>query len=255
MIFQQDFTADFATITAGLAPDYSGPPYAFSRFADGESAIIHGREHLAKSDGWHWPAGKKSLLTTTLRDSLACCLPGWNVGITAEAHHPAEHGELLKRIRVPLSQVTFAEIFIFGNHGKFLSLDFMQSNCTFAGPSNLCGKFKIPPDAMATDWLWHDFTRKLIEEATGPILLAAGPLANAIIYDYWRWTEPPGERHKRRVILDVGSAIAHLMHGRNIRRWQRDDHPQASWRPGWKALRAADGEASEKALTVSAGGA
>lgn len=241
---RQDFDADFSALTAGLAPAYSGPPYALARFADGESAIIHSREHAAKSDGWHWPAGKRSLLTSTLRDSLACCLPGWHVGITAEEHHPDCHAELLARVRVPLAQVTLAEIFIFANHSRFLSLDL--SHCHIVGPSSKCGKFQIPTDAMATDWLWHDFTRFLIREATGPILVAAGPLANAIIYDYWRWTEPAGERRKRRVILDVGSAVGHLMHRRRIRQWQKADSPLSHWRPAWRV-------AAE--LTVSTEGA
>lgn len=229
MILRQSFDDDFEPLVAGLRPGYSGPPYAFARYADGEAAIMFGRPHAAKSDGWAWPAGKRSLLTDTLWAGFLSSLPGWHVGITAEEHHPADHAALLSRVQVPMSQVTLAEIFIFGNHERFRGLDL--SGCHIVGPG---GDFPIPRDAMATDWLWHDFTRELIERATRPILVAAGPLANAIIYDYWRWTEPARERGKRQVILDVGSAAAHLLHRRRIRAWQRPGDPRADWRPKWK---------------------
>jgi hypothetical protein len=248
-LLSQDFDADLTAITVGLSRDYKGPPYAFSRWADGEWAVAFGKYHYAQSDGWQWKDGHRNLLSDCLLDSLAYCDPGWYVGITCEPHHPQIHADLLKYVNVPPEQLTFAEVFIFANYWRWAQIDI--AGCLTVGPG---GDFNVPDNGVETGWLWHDLAEEMIEEAGGPILVAAGPLSNAIIYEYWRRSA-----HRpacRQVILDVGSALRLTKRSRAApgpyrvvgdrlvrvrgrrssitREYQRMERPAAKWRPGWK---------------------
>jgi hypothetical protein len=240
--FQQSFRTDFEAVVAGLLPGYGGPPYAFARWADGEAAIAFGREHAAKSDGWSWPAGKRTLLSESLIDALAYDAEGWHVGITAEEHHAGEHAELLRYVAVPPERVTFAEIFIFANFARWQQLDLSHCLAVGCGPD---ADFRIPADAIGEDWLWHGLADELIEagaQQRRPILVAAGPVANVLIYEYWRRS---ARRAKdRQVILDVGSVLAERMQGRRTRVYHRANAWQARWEPKWKVLRTAPEQAA-----------
>jgi hypothetical protein len=228
LILQQDFTADFAALTAGLRPGYSGPPYAFVRYADGEAAILFGRRHRARSDGWRVSHRNCSSFRGPLFGALCCTLPGWYVGITAEEHHPKIHEELLQWVKLPLSQVTFAEIFIFANYREF-QRSFAPEEYWIAAPAH-CNTH-VPPDAVETEWDYRPAVDDLIERADRPILVAAGPVANAIIWDYWQ--RCPDSR--KQVILDAGSAIGLWVHRRYTRTFQRPGSVgYRDWRPKWK---------------------
>jgi hypothetical protein len=241
MILEQDFSRDFDLLTAGLHPGYSGPPYSLARFADGEAGIMRGRGHVAKSDGWEYPSGPcwetcggADALPRKLVDSLACDLLGYHVGLTAEEHHPDDHNFLEdfcdEFSGPPASRRTFAEIFLFDNWPKFRELDL--SHCFVVGPE---GDYSIPRDSVAS-YGWREIAsgvvKHLVSHVRQPILIAAGPLANAIIHEYWQ--RACGEKWCQ-VILDVGSAISHILHpGRRIRAFQRPSDPRANWRPRWK---------------------
>jgi hypothetical protein len=220
VLLTQSFDSDFKTLTDALSPHYNGSAFAFSRYADGEAAIIFGREHKAKSDGWHW-TGAKSDLPERLLDSLHCDLFGWHVGITCEDHHRLDHHALLKEVRTPF--VTFAEIFIFANYQRFCRLDL--SHCLTIG---FKGEIKTPktPDDPAWAKTIDDLV-PFMAECNRPMLVSAGPWACVLIHEYWKRCP----KQLRRVVLDVGSA---LNTGRRTRTYQKPSSGLNSWVPRWK---------------------
>lgn len=226
MELTQDFDADFTTITAGLAPGYSGEPYAFIRFADGETAIMRGWGHEARSDGWEWPAGKSHghwlATNAALYESLMADLDDLYLGITAHEHHPECHFWLMENSACSWDKMTFAELFIFANFGRFAALDL--ADCDIVGPH---GNIAVPTDAVMTGWDHRRIVDFLLNcQGNNPILVSAGPMANIIIHDYW--TRCPDAR--KRVILDVGSALDGKL-GRRTRQYQHANHPQRTWKP------------------------
>lgn len=228
MILTQHFSTDFDLLTAGLRKGYRGEPYAFVRFGDGEYAIMRGQRHVAKSDGWIAPAGDGKpnhwrLLGGRLVSCLWESLPGFCMGITAHEHHPDCFDWLIANSMAAVDKTTYAEIFIFANYQRFLAIDL--SDCILVGPN--CGLFDIPRDAVMTGWDHRSTVDLLIKHAGAPILVAAGPMANIIIHDYWLRCPP----ERKRVILDVGSAISSLIHGRRTRSYHKTGHPQRSWTP------------------------
>lgn len=227
MILTQDFDSDFDTITAGLLPNYSGEPYAFIRFADGETNIMRGRGHRAKSDGWEIRASDESLphirdVANELHNALWDDSHGIYLGITAHEHHPDCHNWLMEEMIRSWEQITFAELFIFANSERFTTLDL--ADCDIVGPH---GNISVPADAVMTGWDHRRLVDFLLNcQGNNPVLVSAGPMANIIISDYWR--RCPDNR--KRVILDVGSALDGKQ-GRRTRQYHRPDHPQRTWKP------------------------
>ena len=220
---RKDFDADFDALTQGLLPGYSGPPYAFARYADGEAAILRGESHRAKSDGWRVNGRSIPAIQSRLRGSLECELEGWRVGVTADSHHPQDHEFLLGMAGARDQDITFAEIFVFANWKRFKSLDL--SACRFIGAgaeSQGARGFAIPPDAVEQDGFDTSAAVDWMVAGSGPILLAAGPIAKIIAWDYWKATAGGGVR--RDVCVDVGSAVSPMLRGRRTRRY----HSQAS---------------------------
>lgn len=228
----QDFEADFATITKGLAVDYSGPPYAFVRFADGEAAILRDSPHVAKSDGW-----KITRPMPTLREglelALACELPGWCVGITAESHHEDDHAFLLEMAAVSSHRITMAELFIFANWDAFRRINTEHCRIVGAGADIVGSRgFHLPPDAVEDDKFDLEPAIEWMIDGQGPILLAAGPLAKVLAYEYWWTTTHLGIR--REVCLDVGSAISPQLRGKKTRQYHSSSHATRRTVPQWK---------------------
>lgn len=230
----------------------SGPPFAFVRFGDGEDAIIRGRYHLAKSDGWKWPQGglgADSRLPELLHSSLVerCGDPDWFWGISAAKHHPKSHEFYSMELRLrkaDFGRVTFAEIFNFSNYSRFhrwmkhhggLSRD----KYAICGPESGV-TYQVPFDAMKrlagnAGELSADLTERIAEEmivdsfagSRLPIFVAAGPLANLIVHHYWKNCNPK----YRRTIIDVGSVIAEFLHGRRNRVHQNPKCSKHLWQP------------------------
>lgn len=132
--FSQDFYADFDVAMAGLSPSYSGQPYAFVRYGDGEAAIMRQIAHRAKSDGWRWD-GQEHPLRQRLIDSLACRLPGYCIGVSAYNHHPYAHEWYLEQlVDLPPERLTLASLFIFANYERFQDVTTNLANfCVVSG--------------------------------------------------------------------------------------------------------------------------
>jgi len=207
----RNFVTDFDVMVRGLARKYDGPPYSFSRFGDGELAVINGSRYAAHADRWYvegWTKWRRPLL-----DALAYVEHQWHVGLTARDHDADVHNELMALCWSPRERVTFAELFIFGNYQRFAALDL--SSCCIVSHCN--GHVTIPAQAIMQDWDHRYVVDYLIANVRQPILVAAGPLAAVIIHDYWQRAD-----NKRQVILDVGSAIDPQTRNRNTRRYHKE---------------------------------
>lgn len=224
-ICRQDFDADFDAITAGLRRGYSGPPYALVRFGDGEAAIMLGDPHTAKSDGWEFRGGI-NLMAPALLEAARCSLPGYYIGITAEEHHPCQHRYLRETVVTSEERITFAELFIFANYERWQLLP--KRPHIKVGPFN-CDHC-VPWDAVMAGWDHRPLVDHLIARADAPILVAAGPIANILIHDYWLRCPP----ERKQVILDVGSAMDEKIKGRRTRRYQSPRSDKRQWRPKFR---------------------
>lgn len=226
MLMTRDYEHDFDSLIETLSPSYSGSPLAFSRFADGEAAIIFGGSHSAKSDGWEWHGGRRSELPQRLKDALQYAELGYHLGITAEEHHPRDHKRLLNEVKLGLSFITYAEIFIFANYQRFQRMT-LDHCCTIGGT----GEVRTPktPDDVA----WNKTIDELVPfmvECSRPMLVSAGPWACVLIHEYWKRCP----KNMRRVVLDVGSAMDEKHRGRKTRRYQKPGNGLQSWRPKWE---------------------
>jgi hypothetical protein len=230
MKFNRDYTTDFDQIVAGLLPDYSGAPYAFARFADGELGLMTGRPHRAKSDHWIFSGGF-SPLAEPLRQSLGCVIPGWHVGISCPCHQADDHREFRRLMgnfrlpHLPPDRVTFATIFVGQNYYRFrdLNLDFGRL-CVVAHANASGPQFTLPQSGIEPAWLgWDAIVDELLKVGSDgerrPIIVAGGPLSNIIIHQYWlRMADRNFEG--AQVIVDIGSAADKILRGRRSRRYQ-----------------------------------
>ncbi len=232
--FTKNFATDFDLLAAGLCPDPQNPPlpFAFARYGDGEAAICFGKSHRAKSDGWHWQ-GQQSSLPERLRETLRYTAYGYYVGIVAEAHDAPSHYDLLAYTTLQDEAITFGEIFCFSNYKRFRALPLRES-CYWVGPSK-CDAY-VPPDAVETGWDHLPLVRSLLT-VRKPIIVAAGPIANLIVCDYWKMTaKRPAER---QTIVDVGSAVAQMIYSHRTRRHHNPSHHLHNWSPTWKLVQPA----------------
>lgn len=231
-VLAKNFRDDFSQLIAGLHEDYEGPPYAFTRYGDGEAAIIfRDSRHAAKSDGWNFPGGATQL-GSDLLEAISIDDPCWLIGHSSEPHHSKWHKRLAAlAAHRPPECVTFAEVFMFGNYSRFVRAWRAKST----KPYTVCSMRRILPDPFDARW---PAMRKMIvgqwlELPPGqPILVAAGPQACVLIADYWRATANAPDR--RAILLDVGSVLDVELYGRRTRKYQNTRNRLHAWEPTWK---------------------
>jgi len=203
MKFSQDFREDFEQFA------FFGPPFAFSRFADGERAICMGQP-IQGADGWTY-AGGSSQFREALLAALRFNAPDYYLGVSDACCDPAAKNWYLQQITVPLRQVTFSNIFVNGNYPRFRQLDLSAA----AIVASQGGDYWVPDDAMNTTFDIDRLVERLLQ-VDRTILVSAGPASCVIIHRYWQRATP----QKRQVIVDVGSAIDEWTKGRKTRQYQ-----------------------------------
>ena len=242
MKLQQDFRADFETITSALTnPGHL--PFAFSRYADGEYAIIHNQLHNAASDGWRWDpvtTNPSNPLPHRLHAALRVNLPEYYVGISCQPHHPDAHQWYVDSLRRTSNHhITFASLFIFSNYSSFQKL-FWDRLSDF----HIVARNDYPPDVVdfhvpkrPTNPEWpriaDQIVETLTEHATKPILLCAGPWSSVIISRYWHYTNN-FPQYTRQTIIDIGSALDEKLRGRKSRTYHHPNNFKSAWTPTWK---------------------
>jgi hypothetical protein len=217
---KQVFNDDFIEITQLIK---NKTPFAFSRFADGEIAVMQGRQIIG-SDKWSTP----SHLTKLGKDLLnAINVVDKNVyfGISCQCCDLQGRDYLLNLIKNDINNVTFSNIFVNGNYSNFIEFvktidepihlianeESKLENCPFQINTFL----PIPNDCVNFWESMRDDFLNLLKESYSNIngelfLISAGPMSEVIIN--YLWEINPNNRY-----VDVGSSIAEFIHGKPIR--------------------------------------
>jgi 2-polyprenyl-3-methyl-5-hydroxy-6-metoxy-1,4-benzoquinol methylase len=211
MRFTQEFVKDFEQI------DLWGRPFAFARFGDGERSICRGVP-VACSDGWSFNGGS-STFASDLYASLISDFPDYYVGISDTCCDREAHEWFMKRVRVPLDRLTFANILVNGNYQRFRATD-LRGTVVVASEG---GDFTVPEDIAGTGFEIDGLVERLLR-VDRPILVAAGPAACVIVHRYWQ----RADAEKRQSIMDVGSAIDEFTKRRKTRRYHFPGSPTAN---------------------------
>lgn len=208
MIFTQKFAADFDAILAATSP------FALARWGDGEIAIMDGHAHRS-ADAWQTrgPVWLRDDLYSALRYSAdgycvgvppVCCIGG---GM-----------RLRPAVRVPREQQCCSTIFLHGNLKRIGELVDRFSDALIVGSWFGDESFRVPPDGVTVPWDLDGFVTRLLA-VERPILLAAGPCANVMVWKYWSQQAPEA----RQTIIDVGSALD-VHFGRRTRHYHDTMH-------------------------------
>jgi hypothetical protein len=189
MAFTQDFVRDFDQF------DFFGPPFAFVRFADGERAVCTGKPVDVPRDGWAY-AGGPSTLADDLNRALRHAAPDYYLGVSDGCCDRPARDWYLEQVRVPLSQVTFSNVFINANYRRFRRLNLHGAVVVGSGRAD----FRVPENLFAGGFDIDRLVEELVK-VDRPILVAAGPASAVIIHKYWL------RAARKRPIVDVGSAL------------------------------------------------
>jgi 2-polyprenyl-3-methyl-5-hydroxy-6-metoxy-1,4-benzoquinol methylase len=209
MRFTQDFLTDFDQF------DFHGPPFAFVRFGDGERSICRGVP-LVNCDGWSYD-GRASRFAADLNASLTHAASDYYVGISDGCCDRESRDWFLARLRVPLDQVTFANIFVNGNYRRFRRLDLSRT----ALVSSSGGDFTVPEHVINADFDLDGLVDRLLA-VDRPILFAAGPASCVLIHKYWTRAGA-----NRQTVVDIGSALDEVVKGRRTRGYHHPGSPTA----------------------------
>ncbi len=203
MRFTQDFIRDFEQF------DFFGTPFAFARFADGERAICMGEPIVVPRDGWAYRGGP-SRFADDLNASLTCTDPDFYYGISDGCCDLPARDWYLQRLRVPMEQVTFSNIFVNWNYRRFRQFD-LRGTAIVASRG---GDFTVPEDVLSQSFDIDGLVAQLLS-VDRPILVAAGPASEIIIHKYWQ------RATRKQTIVDVGSSIDEWTKGVKTRPYQQ----------------------------------
>jgi hypothetical protein len=162
-------------------------------------------------DGWAYSGGP-SKFAADLNAALRYADPGYYLGISDACCDRAAKEWYLARIGVPMSHVTFANIFVNANYTRFIRQIDLDDFAVVAPDG---GDFWLPEDVVNSDFDLDALVGRLLA-VRRPILVSAGPAACIIVHKYWQRAVP----EQRQVIVDVGSAIDELTKGRKTRQYQ-----------------------------------
>ena len=202
-------------------------PLALVRYGDGELSIMRGKRLLNAevADQWSVPEGL-SALGKKLRESFSTPLPGFFRGIPACSNCAWDWGRNMCAefgIGATVEECACACVFIHERWSQTLA----WVNALDRPVVVVCGEHTDPsslpcdvdeallvsayaPAEFFDSARYAGLIRDLSEMKNQLILLSAGPLAAAIAWDLW-------QINRTNIILDIGSAIDHYLHGRPTR--------------------------------------
>tara|TARA_R110000803_G_scaffold205530_4_gene272282 strand:+ start:5386 stop:6057 length:672 start_codon:yes stop_codon:yes gene_type:complete len=223
MRLKRDFIHDLAEVLTGL----DGEPFALVRFADGERAILEGKE-VGSADGWSVPP-IESKFTRDIWRSLTYSDENYFIGISCVCCDSDSHSWYNNNIATPVERLTFSNLFVNGNF-EFFSAYVEENNlikeCAIVGSAPGCD-YAVPENAVNNDWNIDGLIGELRKE-TRPILVAAGPASCNIIYRFW------SETQRITPIVDIGSALDLFLHGRLTRGYHGKNSPNRKKICRWK---------------------
>jgi hypothetical protein len=203
-----------------------GDPIAFSRFGDGELALMQDAPVAGQAkavDGWDWRGGPSDLGRALLEAagerslvhgiSCSCC----------NQNAAASLGGLCKGVQ------TFANLFINSNWPDFCRLCGELDRPVFliakgsaklrSGlPCSVSGMYGAPSNcvlafAQHAERYYAEMALIARQWANVPIFVAAGPLGTVLVHYLWQ--------HNPKIqAIDIGSALDPWLFGRNTRPYQ-----------------------------------
>lgn len=224
MKFTHDFREDLETILHEI--DH-GEPFAFSRFGDGELALIQNRQ-IRSADGWEVPE-KPTEFTASLLASLRYEDDRYYVGLGCGCNDSGccagVQDELLGlALWKSHDNITTSNIFANGNFDHIRNEYFRYpryeklSEFFVISPWTDYSDMRVPVNAVNMRNVVTYVTEEVIPQLYNirrPILVAAGPVTNVIIHEYWRLCG-------RTTIVDIGSALNLNATGRG---YHDENHP------------------------------
>jgi hypothetical protein len=221
MRFDHNFATDFELIVERWR---SGIPFAFSRFGDGEAAILRARERPFRTTRptERWQSDQlQGAFRKALHASLVAKLDDYVVGILCPHCSDISSEYLWKQVPDhDRSRFTFAEIFGNANWPRVDWVELLGQTSTFVVGSSKRADLQIPIDLPTSMDRIEEVVVALLK-VEAPIALCAGPAANVIVHQYWE--RQPADR--RQVCIDFGSTIDPWLHGDRT----RGHHAEGSW--------------------------
>jgi hypothetical protein len=212
----KNFTQDFFKIYNLLK---KGEPFSFSKYADGEYAILI-NQRITNCDGWTFNPISDSKYQKELLDSFRFGEDGYYVGISCPCCVPMAHVNWMRQnVGVKDDNLTWANIFVnanYSNFNKFMIPEFSNHDVILVANENGNANnlpFKVEEHIKITGTAWKD-NFNLVDELPKRdyknklFLFSAGPLGNMLAAKMWKY-------NKNNIYLDIGSTINPWLVGKN----------------------------------------
>jgi len=188
-----------------------GERFGLARYGDGEEAMIFGKRYHC-TDGWVSDPKTKKSYPNLLAKSMLSGHPRLHLGIRVPRGLP----RMLwywKNIQVSPDRICDPCLFVnsrWASARKFFKG--IRKRCFLVG-SGSGVDFKIPHNCISPEYNFSPLLKKLLG-VKKPILLAAGPLANILV---WKYLESGG----KQTIIDIGTVLDMELFGRPSRGYMR----------------------------------
>lgn len=213
---QQNFKLDFFELLAKLK---SKEPFAFSKYADGEYAILR-NQAITNCDNWTFDPTivKHQVFRDYLLDSYTSKEENYYVGISCSCCQPQDHVQWMKdNTGVPKERLTFANIFVNSNYElykQYFIEEYKKRDIVLVANKNATieklpfkvNHYHIYDSPFDNDILFN--TSRLEGYKNKLFLFAAGPFGNVMINELWSF-------NKNNTYLDIGSTLNPWLVGNN----------------------------------------
>ena len=197
----------------------SGERFSFSKYADGEYAILRDRK-ITNCDGWTYNPQKDQKYRHELMRSFQFNQPGYYVGISCPCCVPQAHVDWMREnVRVDDEHLTWANLFVNSNYDlfkeyfipEFNNHDIILVSSVRGNPANLPFTIEEHYGIFKTAWKEnYDLINMIINGGyKGKLFLfCAGPLGNMLAHRLW-------QASKENTYLDIGSTLNPWLVGNN----------------------------------------
>ena len=193
--------------------------FAFSKYADGEYAILR-NEFITNCDNWTFDPHKHNKHHLELLSSFKFSDPEYYVGISCPCCVPHEHVKWMRdNVNVDDNHLTWANLFVnsnYDNYKKYFIEEYKNHDIILIAnkkakienlPFKIEKHIKISNTAFIDDFnlvntlQYEKYINKLF-------LFAAGPLGNMLVAKMWKY-------NKNNIYLDIGSTLNPWLVGNN----------------------------------------
>jgi hypothetical protein len=194
-------------------------PFSFSKYADGEYAILINKK-ITNCDNWTYDPKIDEIYGKKLLESFKFNEDGYYVGISCPCCVNANDVTWMREnVGVDKEHLTWANLFVNGNYNNFRSIyvpefsnhDVVLVANKYANPKNL--PFKVEEFIPIGNVAWKE-NYNLVEELplkeykNKLFLFCAGPLGNMLAAEMWKY-------NKNNIYMDIGSTLNPWLVGSN----------------------------------------